>query len=132
MGFDAVIDAMQMVKKWNIDEKRIQAALALLAVSGKLGFDAHDKSYFHRELPDDPDRVLKDNARLVSARKLVDTVKNTGENQWTVHSNGADYRVLYDPVQGAHNAKCTCTWYLSHKNKRGPCKHILAVQLKEE
>ena len=53
-------------------------------------------------------------------------------NQWIIRSNGTDYRVIYDPAQGAQNAKCTCTWYLNHQNMRGPCKHILAVQLREE
>ncbi|MCL2165576.1 MAG: SWIM zinc finger domain-containing protein [Oscillospiraceae bacterium] len=132
LEFNAMIDETWMANRWDMNANRVQAALTLLAVSGKLGFDAHDQAYFHRELPDDPDRVLKDNPRLVAARKLVGTVKNKGENQWAVPSNGTDYMVIFDPVQGAQKAKCTCTWYLNHQNKRGPCKHILAVQLKEE
>jgi len=132
LGFDAVIDEMQMAHRWNISGNRVQAALALLAVSGKLGFDAHDNAYFHRELPDDPNRVLKDNPRLVAARKLLETVKKIGKNQWSVYSNESDYLVYFSSIEGAQKAKCTCTWYLNHQNKRGPCKHILAVQLKEE
>ena len=132
LEFDAIIDEMQIAERWNMDKGRVQTALALLAVSGKLGFDAHDNAYFHRELPDDPNRVLKDNPRLVAARKLIDAVKSIGKNQWTVRSNESDYRVYYDSPRGAQEAKCTCTWYLNHQNKRGPCKHILAVQLKEE
>ena len=132
LEFDASIDENQMAQRWNMDDNQVQAALALLAVSGKLGYDVRENVYFHRELPDDPDRVLKDNPRLVAARKLVDMVKSKGDNQWIVHSNGSDYRVSYDAAQGANDAKCTCTWYLNHQNKRGPCKHILAVQLKEE
>ena len=132
LGFDATINVSHMANKWNMNENRLQAALALLAVSGKVGFDAHDQAYFHRELPDDPDRILKDNPRLVAARKLAGTVRNTGESQWAVISGDTEYTVFYDPVQGAQKAKCTCTWYLNHQNKRGPCKHILAVQLKGE
>ncbi|MDR0490438.1 MAG: SWIM zinc finger domain-containing protein [Oscillospiraceae bacterium] len=132
LEFDAVVNTKQIASKWHMNENRLQAALALLAVSGKLGFDAHDQAYFHRELPDEPDRVLKDNPRLAAARKLTDAVKNIGENQWAVHSNETDYRVCYDPAKGSQEAKCTCTWYLNHQNKRGPCKHILAVQLREE
>jgi hypothetical protein len=132
LEFNAVIDQMQIAQRWNMDKSRVETALALLAVSGKLGFDAHDNAYFHRELPDDPNRVLKDNPRLVAARKLIDAVKSIGKNQWTVRSNESDYRVYYDSHRGAQEAKCTCTWYLNHQNKRGPCKHILAVQLKEE
>ena len=132
LEFDSVIDAARMAEKWNMNGNRVQAALALLAVSGKLGFDAHDNAYFHRELPDDPDRVLKDNPRLKAAHKLLDAVEYSGENLWTVRSNESDYRVNYNPAHGMQNAKCTCTWYLNHQNKRGPCKHILAVQLMEE
>ena len=130
LEFDAVINEMQIAQRWNMDKSRVQTALALLAVSGKLGFDAHDNAYFHRELPDDPNRVLKDNPRLVAARKLIDTVKSSGGNQWLVRSNETDYRVHYDSSRDTSEAKCTCTWYLNHLNKRGPCKHILAVQLK--
>ncbi len=132
LGFDAAIDESRIVSNQGMDRERAEAALALLAVSGKLGFDAHDGAYFHRELPDDPDRILKDNPRLAAARKLIDAVENTGENQWIVHSSEADYRVTFDPAEGAREAKCTCTWYLNHQNRRGPCKHILAVQLREE
>ena len=129
LEFDAVIDEMEMARRWGMDSRRVEAALALLAVSGKLGYDAHDNAYFHRELPDDPDRVLKDNPRLTAARKLADTVKKTGENKWAVQSNESEYQVHFNPSAPSTEAKCTCTWYLNHQNKRGPCKHILAVQL---
>ena len=129
LEFDAVIDEAKMADKWKMSRDRVQTALALLAVSGKLGYDAHDAAWFHRELPDDPSRVLKDNPRLTAARKLMDGLKNTGENQWLVPSNGTEYLVGFNPEQGAQNARCTCTWYLNHQNRRGPCKHILAVQL---
>ncbi|MGL4942941.1 MAG: SWIM zinc finger family protein [Thermoguttaceae bacterium] len=26
-------------------------------------------------------------------------------------------------------SKCTCPWYAKHQGERGPCKHVLAVQL---
>ena len=132
LGFDAAIDEARIAQRWDMGADRIGAALTLLAVSGKLGFDAYENAWFHRELPDDSGRVLKDNPRLAAARKLVGAVKNIGENQWIVCSNETEYRVFYDLAQGAQEAKCTCTWYLNHQNKRGPCKHILAVQLKEE
>jgi hypothetical protein len=131
LQFDAAIDEMRMARELNMDEGRVSAALAILAVSGKLGFDAHERSWFHRELPDDPTRVLKDNPRLVAAQKLANEARNTGGNNWSVRSNGAEYRVVFNPLKGAEEAKCTCTWYLNHRNGRGPCKHILAVQLRE-
>ena len=131
LEFDAAVDEKKLGQRWGMDGNRMQAALAYLAVSGKLGYDAHDNAYFHRELPDDPNRVLKDNPRLKAAQKLVEAVSISSENKWIVRSGGADYAVSFDLSQDVQKAKCTCTWYLSHQNKRGPCKHILAVQLKE-
>ena len=130
LTFNAIIDVMKMAQTWNMNTDRAMDALALLAVSGKLGYDAFDKAYFHRELPDDPDRILKDNPRLVAAQKLVEMATKSGDSTWMVRSGSTDYRVIYDPDNGVE--KCTCSWYLKHLNKRGPCKHILAVQLKED
>ena len=132
LEFDAVISETQIAKKWQMSKKQVQGALSILALSGKLGFDAHDNAYFHRELPHDPTRVSKDNPRLMAARKLVNEARRTDENKWSVPSKDIEYLVTFDKTQGAHRAKCTCTWYLNHQNERGPCKHILAVQLKEE
>lgn len=131
LGFDAAIAVPQLARAQKMSVAQTKAALALLAVSGKLGYDAHEAAYFHRELPDDPDRVLKDNPRLAAAKKLLDAVNPMAPNSWTVRSGDTDYRVSYDPAEGLQVAKCTCTWYLKHQNSRGPCKHILAVQLKE-
>ena len=129
LTFEAVIDEAQLMHRWNITSDRVKAAMAVLAVSGKVGFDAYDNAYFHRELPDDPNRVLKDNPRLVAAQKLTDAVRPNGDNLWLVTSKEAEYQVIYNPPE-ENAARCTCTWYLNHLNKRGPCKHILAVQLK--
>ena len=129
LSFNAIINVIEMAKTWNMNTDKAQDALTLLAVSGKLGYDSYDNAYFHRELPDDPDRILKDNPRLIAAQKLVETAIKTGNNKWTVPSSNVEYRVIYDPDNNIE--KCTCAWYLKHLNKRGPCKHILAVQLVE-
>ena len=125
LSFNSVV----ATNKINLDKKSLENVLAVLAVSGKLGFDLFENSYFHRELPHDPDRVLKDNPRLISAQRLVETqnVEYISENQFMVHSLDNDYRVIYSADE--NTCKCTCKWYLSHQNSRGPCKHILAVEL---
>lgn len=119
LGFDAAIAVPQLARTQKMSEAKTKAALALLAVSGKLGYDAHDGVYFHRELPDDP--------HLVAARQLIDTVNPIAPNSWSVRSGKTDYWVSYDPAEGAQAAKCTCIWYLKHQNSRGPCKHILEL-----
>ncbi len=131
LEFNAVIDQLQIAEKYKLSKERVEEALTFLAVSGKLGYDVRDKAYFHRELPHDPKRVLKDNPRLISARKLVENVERLNDTQWSIVSNDTEYRVNCADIDNVEEAKCTCTWYLKHKNNRGPCKHILAVQLRE-
>ncbi len=132
LKFESKIDRLETAQTLGFSRSEMDYALGLLAVSGKLGYDANEQAYFHRELPEEPDRVWKDNPRLVAARKLLDQTLYIDGDRWLVRSKDADYRVIYDPAQSIEQAKCTCTWYLNHQNGRGPCKHILAVKLKSE
>jgi len=132
LNFDPRLDLDKMSKSMGLIKNDMYKALELLAVSGKLGFDVHENAFFHRELPDDPDRILKDNPRLEGAKKLVKDTIYAEDNIWHVKSGDTVYRVIYPTDCGVENAKCTCTWYLRHQNSRGPCKHILAVKLKKE
>ena len=131
LNFESRLDIDKISKTIGIVKSDMNDAMELLAVSGKLGFDVRDRAFFHRELPDDPDRVLKDNPRLVGAKKLVEDTEYIDDNIWHVKSGDTTYRVIYPTDENLENAKCTCTWYLKHQNSRGPCKHILAVKLKK-
>ena len=131
LNFESILDLDKISESTGIIKNDIKNAIELLAVSGKLGFDVKEKAFFHRELPDDPDRVLKDNPRLVGAKKLMEGISHVEDDIWHVKSQDTIYRVIYPKDLGAQNAKCTCTWYLKHQNSRGPCKHILAVKLKK-
>jgi len=131
LNFESRLDIDEISKSTGIVKNDMYDAMELLAVSGKLGFDVRDRAFFHRELPDDPDRVLKDNPRLVGAKKLVEDTEYIDDNIWYVKSGDTTYRVIFPTDENLENAKCTCTWYLKHQNGRGPCKHILAVKLKK-
>ena len=131
LNFEPKLDLDSISKSTGIIKEDMDDAIELLAVSGKLGFDVRENAFFHRELPDDPDRILGDNPRLLAAKKLMESTTYIEDNIWHVRSGDADYRVIY-PVDGrAEDAKCTCSWYLRHQNSRGPCKHILAVKMKK-
>jgi len=132
LSFDAIIDEEELRKTWGISRARIENALALLAVSGKVGYDVAESAYFHRELPEDEKRILKDNPRLVGAKKLIaaDAVETAADNKWIVHSKEASYLVTYNSTVPITDGTCTCTWYLENLNRKGPCKHLLAVKLK--
>ena len=131
LNFESKLDLEQMAKSMKMGKTDLSDAMELLAVSGKLGFDVHENAFFHRELPEDPDRVLKDNPRLVGAQKLLEDTVYVEDSVWHVKSGDTIYRVIYPETCGVENAKCTCTWYVKHQNSRGPCKHILAVKLKK-
>lgn len=138
LAFEPVIDVARLARESALSPARVEAALAVLATSGRVGWDAHDGAYFHRELPDDPDRVTKDNPRLVGAEKLVEAGVVQAEpgstTSWLVGTGDNQYAVRLDPAALAagtptEGARCTCPWYLRHTGGRGPCKHVLAVQL---
>ncbi len=132
LNFESRLDLDVMSKSLGMIKKDMNAAIELLAVSGKLGFDVRERAFFHRELPDDLNRVLKDNPRLVGARKLMQETSYVEDDVWHIKSGDTIYRVIYPTDMRVENAKCTCAWYLKHQNSRGPCKHILAVKLKKE
>ncbi len=129
LKFESKIDKARIAEALGLSKSETDHAMGLLAVSGKLGYDANERAYFHRELPEEPERMWKDNPRLKSAKELCKVTTRLDKASWLVHSKDACYRVFYDREEGMQNAKCTCTWYLRHQNGRGPCKHILAAKL---
>lgn len=132
LQFESKIDCGYLARSLKLSNLELESALSVLAVSGKLGYDVEDASYFHRELPHDKDRILKDNPRLIGAGKLLEAVSEEESGVWMVRSGDLEYRVHYRSGENLDFARCTCTWYLKHQNSRGPCKHILAVKLKND
>lgn len=127
LAFQPVIDVGRLAREANLEEARVRGGLAVLAASGRVGWDAHDQAWFHRELPHDPDRVDSDNPRLVKARAMADAglVAPAPDGSWRVTSGETVYTVR----RSSSGPTCTCTWYLRHGTGRGPCAHALAVDL---
>ena len=121
-----MIDLASLTASANISAERTAAALAVLASSGKVGYDLTDAAYFHRELPLGAD-VERVHPRLADARKLV------AAGKVTVTEGGAtsgDHRVRFGPGHGrAAGDTCTCPWWGKHQGTRGPCKHVLAARI---
>lgn len=127
LAFEPVIDVPRLMRDAALAEGRVRSALAILAASGRVGWDAHDAAYFHRELPTDTSRAERDNPRLRAARALAaaGAVRGDADGAWLVRSGDDDYVVRL--AAGADS--CTCRWFLRHGGDRGPCKHVLAVRL---
>jgi hypothetical protein len=110
----------------------VDRALAWLAVSGIVGYDVADAGFFRRELPFDMGRGERLQPRLREARRLlersavrVESADASGVAAWVAGAGGVEYL-----VRSADSAwTCTCPWYGKHRGERGPCKHVLAVQI---
>ena len=110
----------------------VAGALAALALSGMVGFDLAEGGFFRRELPFDLGPIERLQPRLRDARRLVeraavriDTADPSWPAGWVAGAGGVEYRVR----SSAEGWSCTCPWYGQHRGDRGPCKHVLAVQL---
>jgi hypothetical protein len=125
LGWAPLIDTAAVTQASGLTRDRVRSALAVLATSGRAGYDLAEAAYFHRELPFDPAHVTKLNPRLAAARALVedDHVTRAGDG-FEVRSGEQVYQV-YPLAEGGFG--CTCTWWVKHRGKRGPCKHALAA-----
>lgn len=126
LAFEPRIDVLRLAAESGLEPDRVLHALGRLGAAGRVGYDAHSGAYFHRELPYDPDVLEAMHPRLADARELVATgaVAVDGD-AFRVHSGDLDYVVRATPT----GFRCTCPWYGKHRDDRGPCKHILAVEL---
>lgn len=110
----------------------VDNALAALAVSGIVGYDLADGGFFRRELPfsfDGGERLqprLRDARRLVEASAVrIESADADGLIAWVAGAGGFEFRVR----SSTERWSCTCPWFGRHRGDRGPCKHVLAVQL---
>jgi hypothetical protein len=127
IGWESTIDPGEMAVRTGRSDAEISSGLAWLAASGRLGYDLTDRSWFHRELPIDPAKVLRRNPRLADAQKLLASggVSPDGAS-WRVRGSSEPYYTVSEDLT------CTCRWEERHHGTRGPCKHILAVLLHRE
>jgi SWIM zinc finger len=125
------LDVGALVAECGLDPAAVRAALAHLGASGLVGYDLSEGAYFHRELPFNLSLIDSLQPRLRDARRLVDEdgvrIERTGEEGVEAWVRGTDveHRVRLTP----EGARCTCPWYAKHQGERGPCKHVLAVQI---
>ncbi len=126
LAFQPRIDVAAVARQAGISEARARRALGRLGAAGRVGYDAFERSYFHRELPYDPAALQALHPRLRDARALVDAgaVRIDGDLA-TVLSGGGEHALR----RAERGWRCFCPWYGKHQDSRGPCKHILAVEM---
>jgi hypothetical protein len=126
LAFEPRIDPARLAAKAGLTEDRIMRALGRLGAAGRVGYDAAEAAYFHRELPYDAARLAAMHPRLRDATALVaaGAIRLDGDSAY-VRSGDSEHVVR----RCDDGDRCTCPWFAKHKGARGPCKHVLAVDL---
>lgn len=126
LAFEPRIDVARLAAEAGLDEARVVRALGRLGAAGRVGFDAAEAAYFHRELPYDAARLAAMHPRLRDATTLVEAgaVRLDGD---VAHVRSGDTEHVVRSTSDGQ--RCTCPWFGKHKASRGPCKHVLAADL---
>lgn len=127
LDWSPYVDADALGEAARLPVRDVASGLAWLAASGRLGHDLAERTWFHRELPVDSEKVLRRNPRLRDAQALaLDGVRRTGPSSWAVRGSEGEHVVQGEALD---DLACSCPWAESHAAGRGPCKHVLAVVL---
>ncbi|THA75741.1 SWIM zinc finger family protein [Streptomyces sp. A0592] len=134
LSWEPRIDIADLAAQSGLTPQRVRAALTRLGTAGRVGYDAADAAYFHRELPYDAHRAEARNPRLTAARALLadgavhlhTPTATAGSGTATVRSGERHYQVR-EAAGGV--LSCTCQWWADYRGRRGPCKHALAVRM---
>ncbi|NTW39850.1 MAG: SWIM zinc finger family protein [Cellulomonadaceae bacterium] len=126
LAFEPRIDITRLAVQADIPEARVVRALGRLGAAGRVGYDAAEAAYFHRELPYDPERLAGMHPRLRDARALVEAGAVRIEGETAYVRSGESEHVVRSTSDGE---RCTCPWFGKHRGSRGPCKHVLAADL---
>jgi hypothetical protein len=122
------LEPASLAKSIGLAPEETERALARLAAAGLLGYDLASRSWFHRVLPFDLSRVETLNPRLKAATELA------AKGAVTMSADGrsaevASGRVIHSVHLDEGGHRCTCPWHAGNGTARGPCKHVLAVEI---
>ena len=131
LKWQAEIRSQEFAANWGASPGALRQAFAALGSRGLVGYDLSRGSYFHRELPFDMALVEEMHPRLQSARKLVagGGVHLLSQSDAQVEAEVSGPEVTHRVRLSDAGDRCTCPWHAKYQGARGPCKHILAVQM---
>jgi hypothetical protein len=127
LAWEPRVDPDLLAARTGLDGGRVRAALAQLGTAGRVGYDVAEAAYFHRELPYDAAAVESLNPRLRNARALVSAGAVAVDGDLAVVT--VDDHVQHVRIERGAPGGCTCPWWAAYAGSRGPCKHVLAVQI---
>jgi hypothetical protein len=137
LSWDPRIEIADLAERCGLSTGRVKAALGRLGAAGRVGYDTAEAGYFHRELPFDTQFVELANPRMRNARALLaegavrldEGEAGDGSLAATVTSDERANHVRLHLAASSESASCTCRWWAQYRGGRGPCTHVLAVQL---
>lgn len=130
LKWQAKLDISTLAGTLEAGTDAVKKALDTLGTQGLVGYDLSESAFFHRELPFDLNIIDDLNPRLKKARQLLAdggvriTARSELKVEGYVRGTEVEHRVVLD-----EEGRCTCTWYADHGGRRGPCSHVLALEL---
>ncbi len=134
LKWQAELRPAEFAANWDVSTDALRQAFAALGSRGLVGYDLARGAYFHRELPFDLALVEELHPRLQSAKKLLagGGVRVLRRTETLVEAEVPGTDVIHRVRLSEAGDRCTCPWHAKHQGARGPCKHILAVQMLTE
>jgi hypothetical protein len=131
LHWQAQIDSQQLADCYDTTQDVINQCLNKLGSAGLVGFDCSSSHYFHRELPFTPEASVSFNPRLRAAKEIIaeDVIEITDLQSDFAEARVSGSGVTHIVRSTTDGSTCTCVWYAKHQNNRGPCKHILSLQM---
>jgi hypothetical protein len=135
LAWQSELTGADVAARAELDGAAAEAAMAWLAARGLVGYDLSRSSWFHRVLPFDLEEtrrlVHEQQPRLEAARELVaaQAVRIAARSDEGLEAEVRSQEVVHRVRWRGHEQRCTCTWFAQHQGERGPCKHVLAVEL---
>jgi hypothetical protein len=127
LAWEQTVDVAQLSRQAGLPPDRVRAALTALGVSGQVGYDLAEGAYFRRQLPWSAGDAEAYNPRLRAARALVADGAVRLDGTLAQVGQGDSVTVVRTDDNG--RLSCTCLWWARYRGDRGPCRHVLAVQM---
>ena len=133
LHWEKKITADQFATTWDIKPADAARVLNEFAQRGLLGFDLAEHHYFYRRLPYDLQSIDQLQPRIKKAKQLIEKDAIDFENKDSLATAAVkDGKNIHQVYVDHNHCRCTCNWHAKHKLERGPCSHILAVQMRQE
>lgn len=131
LKWQAEIRPGEFAANWDASPGNLRQAFAALGSRGLVGYDLARGAYFHRELPFDLALIEDMHPRLKNAQKIIESggVRILRRTEDTIEAEVPGTDVTHRVRLSEQGDRCTCPWHAKHQGARGPCKHILAVQM---